>query len=45
MVGLKIQRFMGTGGLEYYYLEDETPDPVKNVPASTAYLEGLRYKR
>ncbi len=30
-------------GLEYYYLEDETPDPVKNVPLSISYLERLRY--
>ena len=32
-------------GFEEYYLEDETPDPVKNVPASITYLEGLKYKR
>jgi sugar phosphate isomerase/epimerase len=30
-------------GLEYYYLEDETPDPVNNVPPSIAYLQSLRY--
>ena len=32
-------------GVEEYYLEDETPDPVRNVPASISYLEGLRYRR
>ena len=31
-------------GFEYYYLEDETPDPVRNVPASITYLEHLRYR-
>jgi sugar phosphate isomerase/epimerase len=30
-------------GLQYYYLEDETPDPIKNVPTSITYLEHLRY--
>jgi sugar phosphate isomerase/epimerase len=30
-------------GLEYYYLEDETPDPVTNVPLSLTYLEHLKY--
>ena len=30
-------------GLEHYYLEDETPDPLTNVPKSIVYLEGLRY--
>ena len=31
-------------GFEYYYLEDESPDPVRNVPASITYLEHLRYR-
>jgi sugar phosphate isomerase/epimerase len=30
-------------GLQYYYIEDETPDPVRNVPKSIAYLETLKY--
>jgi sugar phosphate isomerase/epimerase len=30
-------------GFEYYYLEDETPDPLVNVPKSIAYLEKLKY--
>jgi sugar phosphate isomerase/epimerase len=30
-------------GLEYYYLEDETTDPVKNIPPSVTYLEGIRF--
>jgi sugar phosphate isomerase/epimerase len=30
-------------GLEYYYLEDETPDPKKNIPPSVAYLGGIRF--
>ena len=30
-------------GLEYYYLEDETPEPIANVPKSIAFLERLKY--
>ncbi|HEX2718512.1 MAG TPA: sugar phosphate isomerase/epimerase [Gemmatimonadaceae bacterium] len=30
-------------GLEYYFLEDETTDPVANAPKSFAYLERLKY--
>jgi sugar phosphate isomerase/epimerase len=30
-------------GLEHYYLEDETPDPVGNAPKSISYLERLKY--
>ncbi len=30
-------------GFAYYYLEDETPDPVKNVPPSLAFLTTLKY--
>src|SRR3954465_7699134 len=30
-------------GLEYYYLEDETPDPKKNIPPSVTYLEALKF--
>lgn len=30
-------------GLQYYYLEDETPDPITNVPKSITYLERLRF--
>jgi sugar phosphate isomerase/epimerase len=30
-------------GFEYYYLEDETTDPVKNVPPSITYLRALKY--
>jgi sugar phosphate isomerase/epimerase len=30
-------------GFEYYYLEDETPEPITNVPKSIAFLERLRY--
>ncbi len=30
-------------GLQYYYLEDETPDPIVNVPKSILFLERLRY--
>jgi len=32
-------------GLQYYYIEDETPDPVNNVPKSISYLEQLRFPR
>lgn len=32
-------------GFEEYYIEDETPDPVHNVPASISFLEQLRYPR
>lgn len=30
-------------GVEYYYLEDETPDPITNVPKSISFLEGLKF--
>jgi len=30
-------------GVEYYYLEDETPDPVNNIPPSIRYLESLKF--
>src|SRR5215204_1574759 len=30
-------------GLEFYYLEDETTDPVKNIPPSVSYLERVRF--
>ncbi len=30
-------------GLELYYLEDETPDPITNVPLSITFLERLKY--
>lgn len=30
-------------GFEYYYIEDETPDPMTNVPKSIGYLERLKY--
>jgi len=30
-------------GLEHYYLEDETPNPVKNIPPSVTYLEGIKF--
>jgi sugar phosphate isomerase/epimerase len=29
-------------GLKYYYLEDETPNPIVNVPKSLVFLERLR---
>lgn len=31
-------------GLQEYYIEDETPAPVTNVPKSIAFLETLRYR-
>jgi sugar phosphate isomerase/epimerase len=30
-------------GLELYYIEDETPDPITNVPKSITFLERLKY--
>ncbi len=30
-------------GLEYFYLEDETPDPKNNIPPSVTYLESLKF--
>jgi len=30
-------------GVEYYYLEDETPDPVNNIPPSINYLERIKF--
>ena len=29
-------------GLNYYFIEDETPDPLTNIPASLAYLRSLK---
>lgn len=29
-------------GVKYYFLEDETPDPLANIPASLAYLKDLK---
>ncbi len=31
-------------GVAEYYVEDETPDPVRNAPQSVAYLTTLRYR-
>jgi len=30
-------------GFVHYYLEDETPDPVRTAPQSVRYLESLKY--
>ena len=30
-------------GVEYYYLEDETPDPVNNIPPSINYLGQIKF--
>jgi sugar phosphate isomerase/epimerase len=30
-------------GLEYYYLEDETPDPKGNIPPSVGYLATVKF--
>jgi sugar phosphate isomerase/epimerase len=30
-------------GLEYYYLEDETTDPVNNIPPSINYLQQIKF--
>jgi len=30
-------------GFEYYYIEDETPTPVANVPKYISYLEHVKY--
>ena len=30
-------------GVEYYYIEDETPDPKDNIPPSVTYLEGVKF--
>jgi sugar phosphate isomerase/epimerase len=30
-------------GFDFYYLEDETPAPVTNVPPSIAFLQSLRF--
>jgi sugar phosphate isomerase/epimerase len=39
----EVMKVAARDGLEYYYLEDETPDPVTNVPKSISYLERLKY--
>lgn len=31
-------------GFTEFYVEDETPDPVRNAPLSVAYLQGVRYR-
>jgi hypothetical protein len=31
-------------GVQYYLIEDETSDPVDNIPPSIAYLETLGLK-
>jgi sugar phosphate isomerase/epimerase len=30
-------------GIEYYYIEDETPTPLVNVPKTISYFERLKY--
>ena len=30
-------------GLEYYFLEDETPEPITNVPKSITFFERLKF--
>jgi sugar phosphate isomerase/epimerase len=30
-------------GFEYYYIEDETPEPLVNVPKTITFLERLKY--
>ena len=29
-------------GVKYYFIEDETPAPLENIPASLAYLKALK---
>ncbi len=31
-------------GVKYYFIEDETPDPLKNIPPSIAYLRQLKLR-
>jgi sugar phosphate isomerase/epimerase len=31
-------------GIRYYYIEDETVDPLKNIPISIEYLKNLKVK-
>ena len=30
-------------GFEYYYIEDETPEPLVGVPKTITFLERLKY--
>ena len=39
----EVMKAARASGLEYYYLEDETPDPVNNIPPSINYLERIRF--
>ena len=39
----EVMKAAKAAGLEYYYLEDETPDPVNNIPPSIRYLGGIRF--
>jgi sugar phosphate isomerase/epimerase len=32
----------GKIGVRYYFIEDETPAPLENIPASLAYLHQLK---
>ena len=38
----EVMKAAKAAGLEYYYLEDETPDPKGNIPPSVAYLGGIK---
>ena len=29
-------------GVKYYFIEDETPDPLENIPLTLAYLKTLK---
>ena len=35
-------RAAGQDGVTYYFIEDETPDPLRCIPASLAYLRALK---
>jgi hypothetical protein len=31
-----------TGSVKWYFIEDENPDALKQIPASVRYLRGIR---
>jgi sugar phosphate isomerase/epimerase len=39
----EVMKAAKAGGVEYFYLEDETPDPVNNIPPSINYLERIKF--
>jgi len=39
----EVMKAAKASGVEYFYLEDETPDPINNIPPSINYLERIKF--